>query len=336
MVIRKLVNIITPSYNSCAFLPKLLESILMQTYKVVKMFLVDDGSTDETMGLVHQYVSRFDKRGYKLVYIYQDNAGQSAAMNNALKLIDGEYLVWIDADDYYTSPLALEKLISALEDTDDTVGVVRCRYNWIDEQTGKNIRTVKYVYEKTPDYIVEDAIYRRNGFNYIPGGYAIKTKFLDSFIPNRDIYVEKYTGQNVQILLPYLALSKCLTIEDNLYNYVVRVDSHSHGEDYRKILVREEAHLRNFIATISNIPNLHEKEKNAYVHEVYRYFLIALLRLDYQNNRTQEFARHIKLCREQHVTLSGEQKRLALWTMVLSIKSYKQFALIINKCKKLL
>lgn len=336
MAISKLVNIITPAYNSCDLLPKLLDSVLIQTYQAVKMFLVDDGSTDETRALVQRYVPRFEERGYRLEYIYQENAGQSAAMNNALKLVDGEYLVWIDADDYYTSPIAIEKLISALENTDDTVGIVRSRYVWIDENTGQSIRTVNYIYDKTPDYIIEDAIYRRNGFNYVPGGYAIKTKFLDAFIPNRNIYVEKPTGQNVQILLPYLALSKCLTIEDNLYNYVIRSDSHSRGEDYQKISAREEAHLRNFIATISNIPSLQEHKKKEYIHESYRYFLTLLLRLDYQHNCTREFVRHVKLCRRHHVALSKEQKRLALWTNVFRIKSYKRFDMIIKKCKKLL
>lgn len=98
----KLVSVITPCYNSGKFIHRLLETILEQDYPCLEMYVIDDGSVDNTKEVVKNYITKFDKRGYTLIYIFQENEGQSVAVNRALKSIKRlNIFVWPDSDDFY-------------------------------------------------------------------------------------------------------------------------------------------------------------------------------------------------------------------------------------------
>ena len=134
-MIKGLVNLITPAYNSANFIFRLLDSVLSQTYPKIKMYIIDDGSTDNTREVIEEYIPLFEKRGYELIYKYQDNVGASAAINNGLKLVDGEYLLWPDSDDWYKEIDSIEKLVNVLQKFGDEVGIARCRYEFVSDYT---------------------------------------------------------------------------------------------------------------------------------------------------------------------------------------------------------
>ncbi len=90
-----LVSVVIPCYNYGRFLSEALESILAQTYTSWECIIVDDGSTDNTKEIAHQYTSG-DSR---FQYIYQKNQGLAGARNAALKQSKGEYIQFLDADD---------------------------------------------------------------------------------------------------------------------------------------------------------------------------------------------------------------------------------------------
>jgi len=94
-----LVSVIIPCYNQAHFLDEAIESVITQTYPNREILVVDDGSSDSTAPVV---------RRYPLVrYVYQENAGPSAARNAGVEKSGGEYLVFLDADDRLL-PEALE------------------------------------------------------------------------------------------------------------------------------------------------------------------------------------------------------------------------------------
>ena len=68
---KELISILTPSYNNGDIIHRLLDSILMQTYQKIEMFVIDDGSTDNTKEVILKYIDKFSKRGIVLNYIYQ-------------------------------------------------------------------------------------------------------------------------------------------------------------------------------------------------------------------------------------------------------------------------
>lgn len=92
-----LVSIIIPAYNAERYIRRSLESALNQTYKNIEIVVVDDGSTDKTASIIRSY------QDLRIVYTYQKNQGQGAARNNGIRRSRGEYITFLDVDDYYLS-----------------------------------------------------------------------------------------------------------------------------------------------------------------------------------------------------------------------------------------
>jgi glycosyltransferase involved in cell wall biosynthesis len=88
-------SIILPTHNRAHFLPKAVESVLTQTFEDWELVIVDDGSTDNTKEVVLAY------QDPRIIYIYQENQERSAARNNGISKARGEYICFLDSDDYY-------------------------------------------------------------------------------------------------------------------------------------------------------------------------------------------------------------------------------------------
>ncbi len=93
-----LISVIIPTYNRANFLGEAIESVLSQTYKNLEVIIIDDGSTDDTRQLIEKYT---DKR---IIYLYQEHGGTSAARNKGIQEAKGEYIAFLDSDDIWLSP----------------------------------------------------------------------------------------------------------------------------------------------------------------------------------------------------------------------------------------
>lgn len=102
-----LISVIIPAYNYASFLPKAINSVLNQNYRNVEIIVIDDGSTDHTRSVMEQYPH--------VQYFFQENAGLSAARNAGIEKAAGDFLVFLDADDWL-EPAALEQNITMLQD----------------------------------------------------------------------------------------------------------------------------------------------------------------------------------------------------------------------------
>lgn len=89
------VSVIIPTYNRAALLNQAIVSVLDQTFTDFELIVVDDGSTDDTPTVVSAFQDR------RIRYVYQDNAGRSAARNRGIELARGEYVAFLDSDDLY-------------------------------------------------------------------------------------------------------------------------------------------------------------------------------------------------------------------------------------------
>ena len=101
------VSIGIPIYNVSEYLHQCLNSVLSQTFTDFEVILVDDGSTDDSFRICQEYVSR-DKR-FKL--IHQENKGLAGARNTCLKHMTGDFIAWLDSDDWLENDY-LERLVS--------------------------------------------------------------------------------------------------------------------------------------------------------------------------------------------------------------------------------
>lgn len=109
-----LLSIIVPVYNTAPWLRKCLDSIINQTYRNIEIICVDDGSTDDSLAVLQQYTAQ-DSR---VKVIHQENAGVSVARNRGLDEATGEYVTFVDADDWLELD-AYEKTVPCMvEDVD--------------------------------------------------------------------------------------------------------------------------------------------------------------------------------------------------------------------------
>lgn len=111
------VSVIIPIFNVEKFLCRALDSLLVQSHQDWEAIMVDDGSTDHSASIAQQYLER-DKR---FILITQENQGQAVARNNALKIVRGDYVMYLDPDDML-HPQAMEICVNAsLRDNSDMV-----------------------------------------------------------------------------------------------------------------------------------------------------------------------------------------------------------------------
>ena len=122
------VDIIIPAYNAARFLPAALESVISQTYTDWRIILVDDGSTDNTAAVAHEFQRRLQDR---MLVITQPNGGQNAARNTAVRNSTAEFLATLDADDIWL-PSRLADSLKAFEGRPH-VGLSYGLITWIDE-----------------------------------------------------------------------------------------------------------------------------------------------------------------------------------------------------------
>lgn len=247
-----LVSIITPCFNGEPYLERYFNSILRQTYAPLELIFINDGSTDRTEQIAEHYRSALEEKGIRFTYLYQENAGQAAALNRGLKLFTGEYLTWPDADDEMT-PDCIEKKVAYLQNNPE-LDMCICKIAQVDEH---NPDTITGILERgvsdDADNLFEDLIFLQNVF-YVPGGYMIRSSALDAAIPNREIYPGR-GGQNVQLLLPLAHLGKYGYMDEVLYKYFVRSDSHSHSLNTSEKNIRQyELFEKLLMETLKRMP----------------------------------------------------------------------------------
>ena len=107
MITTTLISIIVPVYNSEKYLDKCIKSILSQTYKNYELILIDDGSNDNSPKICDKY-SKLDKR---VIVIHKKNGGVSSARNAGLEIAKGQYISFVDSDDWIEKDMC-EILIS--------------------------------------------------------------------------------------------------------------------------------------------------------------------------------------------------------------------------------
>ena len=112
-----LVTVIIPIYNVEDYLDKCLESVVSQTYSNLEIVLINDGSTDGS----NDIIKRWRKKDQRIVAIYQKNQGLSAARNTGLNIAKGDWIAFVDSDDFVSENYIQEMIQAAVDNTADLV-----------------------------------------------------------------------------------------------------------------------------------------------------------------------------------------------------------------------
>lgn len=127
---KPLVSIIVPTYNTVKYLRECIDSILGQTYENIEVICIDDGSTDGSPAILAEYAAE-DAR---VQVLSQKNLYAGAARNAGLEVAKGEYLLFLDSDDFFEATMVEKMVASAEEHSSD---VVICHSNHYDDKTGE-------------------------------------------------------------------------------------------------------------------------------------------------------------------------------------------------------
>jgi len=128
------ISIVTPSYNQGPYLEKTIRSVLLQGYPNLEYFVIDGGSTDQSVDIIKKYEPWIDN------WVSEKDRGQSHAINKGLKMATGELLGWLNSDDYFLPGAFFKFGQTFLEDP--SIGAI-CGQGHIIDERGEIIYTPK-------------------------------------------------------------------------------------------------------------------------------------------------------------------------------------------------
>src|SRR5215211_5618923 len=105
------VSVVMPSYNQARFIRAAIDSVLSQHYNALDLLVMDGGSTDGTVDILSSY-------GDRLTFVSQRDHGQSDAINQGLRRVEGDIVCWLNSDDLFT-PKAILNVVNAFDHRPD-------------------------------------------------------------------------------------------------------------------------------------------------------------------------------------------------------------------------
>lgn len=228
------VSVIIPVYNIEKYINRCVESIINQQYTDYELILVDDGSTDKS-GIICDEISKNNQR---IRVIHKENGGVSSARNEGLRVAQGEYIVFVDGDDFVTNSM-LERLVDSITMAHADISI--CAYNSVSKSgVRKNVLA---------DMILDKNKKDVDSFIYLYEHYFINA--LWNKIYKRELITVYFNtnysmGEDLIFNLNYLKnCSRIATISDSLYNYCLRGASATGAFQENRISVIIQLH--NFV-----------------------------------------------------------------------------------------
>lgn len=218
-----LISVIIPVFRVEAYLRRCMDSVLAQTYEKMEIILVDDGSDDGCPAICDEYAEK-DSR---VRVIHQKNAGLSGARNTGIDEAKGDYLAFVDSDDYL-SPEFLERLYTACIETDSDMSV--CRWEYVKGEpipeggsgktqtfTGRQMLANLYIPDGAYFVVAWNKLYKRELFDNIR-------------YPLGRIHEDEATTYRI-----YHQVRKAAYVDVSLYGYFVTPSSITRGFNPKRL-----------------------------------------------------------------------------------------------------
>lgn len=214
------ISVIVPVYNAEKYLRTCLDSIVNQTYKNLEIILVDDGSTDGSGAICDEYADK----DVRIKVIHSTNKGVTAARINAFKTSSGDYITFVDADDFLDCNMFKKMLDTIMEDNTD---IIVCQYINYDSKTKKQEKSM--LRPPIGIYYKEDIVclVKKNFLYNEKTGMAEMPPFLWAKLIKREFVQEilnvevglSYNEDQVGIFALLLRINSMSIIQDYFYYY---------------------------------------------------------------------------------------------------------------------
>lgn len=273
----KKISIVIPIYNVEKYLRKCLDSIKNQIYSNYEVLMVDDGSPDNCGTICDEYA----KADNRFIALHKENGGVSSARNLGLEKSTGDYICFIDPDDYIDLNF-LNVLVKSVDKTENRIAV--CKYHRIEDNSyvpSNNNNDTSYKMSST-EFIAEVLLENDLGGGVIwnkifPATLAKKVKFDTNL----------NVGEDLKFLMSVLKeINEVIIIENKLYYSVYRNGSLS--KTYKEVNLKKEEELCKEI--LNSV-----KDSNEYLYKcAIKRYLSALSYLIVYSNNYKDYKKEIK------------------------------------------
>ena len=238
------VSVIVPVYNVEKYLEKCLDSLVNQTLKDIEIIVVNDGTKDNSQEIIDKYAKKYPK---KVKGFIKENGGQSSARNYGLEYAKGEYIGFVDSDDYVELDM-FEKLYNKAKEDDFDISI--CNLNFVYEDTDDK---KEFSINMNSDLTDKESL-RKHMINIYPVVWnKIYKKSL--FETSKLMFKEKVWFEDVDFLYKLVPYVKSVgVIDDYLYNYLQRQGS---------VTITFDKRLYNYVENLNGIVDFY-KEKDFY------------------------------------------------------------------------
>ena len=309
------ISVVVPVYNVEQYLEKCVNSIINQTYKNLEISLVDDGDTDKS-GKLCDELANLDNR---IMVYHKKNGGLSDARNYGVERATGDYIGFVDGDDYIDAEM-YEKLYEAIKK--ENVDVAECNLKIIYSDRVELFTEKKYysVYTKQEyleEYLKIEKIFGSACVRLITADIAKKIHF-----PNGKLYEDTYYAYDlINVADSYVIM------EAPYYNYLMRENSITNARFNPRIFDLIEIVEEFYNTVYENYPGL---EEAADCRKMYAYFSVLnsiLLEEEFKNNsfypRIVNYFKknYIKLLRNKYIT---RNRKLSILLIKININLYRR------------
>lgn len=240
------VSVILPVYNTAKYLNKCIDSIMNQSMKEFELIIVNDNSSDNSKSIIHEYYNK-----YKNIKIINKtvNQGVSSARNDAIEIARGEYILFIDSDDWIEENM-LERLYKKAIEKDADITICNAYIDFEDNKQKKFDISIGKDSFISKDKMIKELLTQINGLQGHPWNKFYRKDIIIKKVIRYDENISIYEDFlfNLQFILNS---ERFVFIESNLYHYIQRSNSLARSLN-KKNVVDTKYIIEKVECTISN------------------------------------------------------------------------------------
>lgn len=254
----KKVSIIVPFRNASKYIEKCLKNLYKQKYNNYEIILIDDGSSDNSKNIIEKYIKKDEKLKY--FYIEKTKLGVGTARNYGIEKATGDYIMFVDVDDYINENLLFKMSIYMKKNID----MIKYQMEIVQEN-GNKIKNLSITFSKTNGKKAFENLCFKDKYLDSPCLYLIKKEYINTI----NLRFSENTYHEDFGLIPILIIKAKTVVSTNFYgySYVQSDESIMRNNNYSKLIKKVEdkfMHYENMIK-ICNLQILREYYTNSII-----------------------------------------------------------------------
>lgn len=318
-----LISIIVPIYKVEKYLEKCIGTIMDQTYKNIEIILVDDGSPDNSPQICDEYA----KKDSRIIVIHQKNGGLSNARNSALNIAKGEYIGFVDGDDYIANDM-YETLYNAIKENNAQMAICRAfnvneNGELMQDEIQPDIKEDIKVFTKYE--AMKEMLFDKNIRGYVWSKLFKRDCFENLRFPEGRNY------EDIAISIKcFEKTDRIVYVNKQIYYYVQRENSIDHVKSEKNLRDAIEVSYERYKYVKENYPELRKYNIYAFIHRILCAYK-DLKKMNYMDvYYCKEYVNMIQELKEDYLELEvsiinymNDEQKMQWYTLIYDMEVFK-------------